>query len=183
MKRLIGAAAILVLVGSPVLSGEKEKKESDEHGWRVYAGNLRADNENERKVRALYENFEDAWNRHDPQAMAAVFTVDGDYLDPDGTWARGQEEVEEHFRRGHAVIFRDSRLDIDVDTVWFITNDVALLDGSYEVVGARTPDGKEIPPRRGHLTSVLLKERGEWHVAASRLMIPQQLPYRKPAGE
>jgi hypothetical protein len=52
------------------------------------------------------------------------------------------------------------------------------VDGGYALSGARMPDGKELPERRGHLTAVLLAEGGQWPIAASRLMIPTELPYK-----
>jgi len=152
---------------------------ADESRWRAFPGNLRSDNANEEQVRKLYDGFAAAWNRHDAKTMAAMYAIDGDYLDPDGRMARGREEVEKLFTAGHAVIFAKSHLTLKVDSVWFITSQVALLDGSYDVTGVRDPDGKALPPRKGHLTSVLLKERGQWEIAASRLMVPVPLPYRK----
>jgi len=147
--------------------------------WRAFPGNLRSDNRNEANVRELYQGFTDAWNKHDAKAMAGMFAVDGDYLDPDGRLARGRDEVEKVFTQGHATAFKASRLKLNVDTVWFITSAVALLDGSYEVTGVRDLEGKDLPPRKGHLTSVLLEENGRWWIAASRLMVPVPLPYRK----
>jgi hypothetical protein len=59
-----------------------------------------------------------------------------------------------------------------------ITPRVALVNGSYQVDGVHGPQGKKVDIRRGHLTSVLLNEEGKWSVAASRTMIPAQLPWR-----
>jgi hypothetical protein len=53
---------------------------------------------------------------------------------------------------------------------------MSIVDGTYELRGARLPNGTELSPRRGHFTSVLICEDSRWQVAASRLMIPMQLP-------
>ncbi len=63
----------------------------------------------------------------------------------------------------------------------WVINAVALLLISQvirgiEVAGIVAPDGKELPPRKGRLSSILLQERGKWWIAASRLMIPAPLP-------
>ena len=70
-------------------------------------------------------------------------------------------------------------LDLNIDDVWFVTGDVALVDGGYTLTGAKLPDGTVLPARRGHYTSVLLNEGGRWWIVASRLMIPAPLPYKK----
>ena len=141
-------------------------------------GGAATDVKNEKAVRAAYDKFVAAWNRHDAAAMAKMYTVDGDHLEPDGNHVDGRAAVELLFKRQHDTAFADSRLMLSIQDVWFVTQDVALVDGGYALSGARMPDGKELPERRGHLTAVLLTENGEWLIAASRLMIPTELPYK-----
>ena len=71
-----------------------------------------------------------------------------------------------------------AELKLTIDQIWFAGADVALVDGTYMVIGAVDPNGQALPPRKGLLTSVLIKEDGAWHVAASRSMIPIPLPWR-----
>jgi hypothetical protein len=80
----------------------------------------------------------------------------------------------------HDTVFKNTVLDLSIEDVWFITSEVALVDGSYNLAGVVLPDGKELPARKGHLTAILLKEGKSWVIAASRLMIPTELPYKKP---
>lgn len=141
-------------------------------------GGLAGDIANEAVVRTLYDDFVAAWNRHDVDALASMWAIDGDLLEPDGAVAKGRDAVRAHFARQHATVFAKTRLVLRVADVWFLAEDVALVDGGYEIQGIRTPDGRELPARRGQLTSVLLKEQGKWWIAASRLMIPTELPYK-----
>jgi len=62
--------------------------------------------------------------------------------------------------------------------VWFVTADVALVDGTYVVLNAHDPNGQQLPPRKGLVSSVVIREEGTWLVAASRSMIPIPLPWR-----
>jgi uncharacterized protein (TIGR02246 family) len=142
-------------------------------------GSIRSDLVNEGTIRKLYAAFTAAWNKHDATAMGKMWAIDGDHLEPDGHLAKGRDAVTKLFAAQHSSVFKDTKLTLTLEDVWFITGDVALIDGSYEVVGAKLPDGKEIPPRKGHLTSVLMKEQDTWWIAASRLMIPTHLPYKK----
>lgn len=134
----------------------------------------------EAEIRQRYEQFTAAFNRHDTDAMAAMWTVQGDHYEPDGSFAEGREAVQNLFAQEHAGPFKDARIDLSIDTVWMITPNVALVNGFYQVSGVRDLQGNEIAMRKGHLTSVLLGKDGQWFVAASRAALPVPLPWRKP---
>ena len=138
----------------------------------------KSDVENDAAVRRLYDQFAGAWNRHDTTAMAKLWVEDGDHLEPDGRLAKGRGDIAKLLKEQHSGVFKNSRLKLSLDSVWFITNDVALIDGTYELTGALDPAGQDIAMRNGHLTSVFMREGGSWWIAASRLMIPSTLPYR-----
>ena len=142
-------------------------------------GGLASDVAHEQVVRKLYDDFVAAWNRHDAKALADMWAVDGDHREPDGTEAKGRVAVAKLLTRQHESVFAKTRLNLSLADVWFIGDQMALIDGGYEIYGIQLPDGTEIPARRGHLTSVLLYEQGKWWIVASRLMIPTELPYKK----
>ncbi|HVN87969.1 MAG TPA: SgcJ/EcaC family oxidoreductase [Candidatus Binatia bacterium] len=144
---------------------------------------LKSDIVNEAAIRKLYDEFTAAWNRHDVAAMTSHWAEDGDHVEPDGQVAKGRDQVTALFTKQHASIFKDSHLELKIDTVWFITQDVALIDGTYDLSGVVLPDGTKIPDRTGRLSTNLLNEQGRWWIVASRLMIPATLPYKpKPAA-
>lgn len=143
-------------------------------------GGTAADVKSQQEIRDLYSDFVKAWNEHDVETMASRWAVDGDHVEPDGTIAKGRDEVTELLKRQHEGVFKNTKLDLTVKSVWMITDKVALVDGTYELSGAVAPDGTAVPPRKGLLTSVLLQEKDTWSIAASRLMIPTALPYKKP---
>jgi uncharacterized protein (TIGR02246 family) len=134
--------------------------------------NLRA----EAEIRKRYEEFTEAFNRHDTKAMAAMWTEHGDHYEPDGRFAEGRAAVAKLFEEEHANAFKNAKIDLSIDTVWMITPNVALVNGFYGVTGLHDLEGKEIAIRRGHLTSVLLSEDGQWWVSASRATIPVPVP-------
>ena len=149
-------------------------------GWTASnEGGISTDLKNEKLVRQMYEDLIEAWNRHDINAVSRLWAIDGDHLEPDGTRAKGRDAVTKLFRHQHDTVFKDSTLDMNLQDVWFHGDNLAIVDGNYELKGAKLPSGTELPPRRGHFTSVLLYEDGRWQVAASRLMIPMQLPYKQ----
>jgi uncharacterized protein (TIGR02246 family) len=170
MRKLVLAGCACLLLSTPVLAqGEKLSN----------VGGASSDIENEKLIRKLYSDFEAAWNRHDAAALAAMWTIDGDHLEPDGTLAKGKEAVSRLLKAQHDTVFKNSTLNLSIEDVWFITTEIALIDGGYELTGVRLPDGTEVPARKGHLTAVLLHEKDHWAITASRLMIPAPLPYKK----
>jgi uncharacterized protein (TIGR02246 family) len=143
-------------------------------------GGSAVDVKNEKVIRKLYDDFVTLWNRHDAAAMSEMWTIDGDQLEPDGTRSKGRPNITKLFMKQHTSVFKASTLVLTIDDVWFISSDVALVDGGYELSGVVAPDGTALDPRKGHLTAVLIHEEGEkWLIAASRLMIPTGLPYKK----
>jgi len=166
--RIVGATACCLVL---LLSSHRGWTASNE-------GGISTDLKNEKLIRGMYEDLVEAWNRHDVPALGNLWAIDGDHLEPDGTRAKGRDGVTKLFRHQHDTFFNDSVLDMNLQDVWFHGDDLSIVDGTYELKGARLPNGTEIPPRRGHFTSVLIFEDGRWQVAASRLMIPTQLPYK-----
>jgi uncharacterized protein (TIGR02246 family) len=142
------------------------------------AGGPRSDMVHDAEIRKLYADFAAAWNAHDPKKMASFWTLDGDLVEPDGMVAKGRAEVEKHFVDEQATAMKDSELKLVIDSVWFVTGDVALVDGSYVVLNAKDPNGQPLSPRKGLVSAVVLHEDDTWHVAASRSMIPIPLPWR-----
>ena len=136
----------------------------------------------EKEIRKLYTDFVVAWNEHDVPTMAKRWAIDGDHTEPDGTTAKGIAEVAKLLKAQHAKpagVFANTTLTLAVKSVWMISDTVALVDGTYELAGAKLPDGTAIPAREGLLTSILIREKSTWSIAASRLMIPTKLPYKK----
>ncbi|MFQ5478593.1 MAG: YybH family protein [Candidatus Binatia bacterium] len=169
MKQLTLVVAVVLAVvcaGAGLASAESNE------------GGISSDLKNEKVIRNIYNDFIEAWNRHDWKTMGDMWTLDGDQQDPDGRIAHGREEITALLKKQHETVFRDTKLDLTVDGVWFIKGDVALVTGDYSLQGVVAPDGTKLAPRGGFLTSILLHERGKWQIVASRLMIPTPVPYR-----
>jgi uncharacterized protein (TIGR02246 family) len=174
MKRFLVLTALLIFIGAAQAQPQPAGTP------RAGAGGPRTDLENDTKIRELYKEFVDAWNRHDFEALKALWTIDGDHQEPDGTVAKGREDVGKLFAKEHMTVFKNSQIRLTIHSVWFLSADVALVEGSYELAGVQDQHGKDIPPRQGRLTSVLLNEPDVgWRVAASRSMIPVPLVWRE----
>jgi len=132
----------------------------------------------ELEVHKAHQKYVDAWNKHDPKAMAESWAEDCDYTEPDGRTVFGRAAVEKLLAIEHASVFKQSKLNLIVERVMFVTPDVAIADGSYELFDAKDPRGRPIGVRSGYFTTVLHKTDGNWLVVAGRLMLPQVLIWR-----
>ena len=133
----------------------------------------------EAAVHAAHKKYADNWNKHDIKTLAATWTEDADYTEPDGRTVFGRAQIERLLGYEHASVFKESELTLVVERVRFITDGVALADGSYELFNARDPSGRKIGVRSGYFTSVLVKDDGAWMVTGTRLMLPQVLIWRE----
>jgi len=60
---------------------------------------------------------------------------------------------------------------VTIDQIRFITPELAAVDGSWIVAGARGGDGKELPPIKGRGFELVKKNAGRWHFIVTREMV------------
>ena len=131
----------------------------------LVAGEPAAQSGDESTVRAVVQKYVDAREARDPKAIEPLFTEDADQLVSDGTWRRGREALVrgmlESSRRNPA------RRSITVESVRFLSPEVALVDGRYIQKGAEGGKDREM------WTAITLKRvAGGWRIAAIRNMLP-----------
>jgi uncharacterized protein (TIGR02246 family) len=108
------------------------------------------------------EAFVEAFHKGDAKAVAAFWTVDGDYTDQLGKRLSGREAIEKSFAEFFAEN-KGAKLRIEIDSIKFITAEVAIEDGMTAVI---TPDGA--PPSRAKYTIVHVKKDGKWLIGSVR---------------
>jgi uncharacterized protein (TIGR02246 family) len=129
-------------------------------------------------VRKRCGAFVMAFNSHDPKAMAAGFTEDGDMVSPAGEHAAGHADLEKAFAAEHTGkgALREATLEVKTEPIRFLTPDVAVSDAEVVVTGVYGPDGTKAGPMGMHVTNVWKKSGGEWWVAASRPYVKMTPP-------
>lgn len=116
--------------------------------------------DDDKSLRQIVKQLEDAWNAHDGKAFAAPFAADADYVIVNGMYIKGREEIE----RGHTQIFttfyRESRNAATVRSVRMIRPDVAVVHVEWNL---EPRPGAE--KARAMNTLVLTKDGGKWSIA------------------
>ena len=121
-------------------------------------------------VRDVVTRYVAAREARDPAAVAALFTADADQYTTAGDWRRGREQI----RTGTAESSQRNpgTRRIAVEAVRFVTPDVAIVDGPYEITAQPNTAGA----RRMWTTLVLLRTADGWRISAIRNMAPTGTP-------
>jgi uncharacterized protein (TIGR02246 family) len=108
------------------------------------------------------EAFIEAFHKGDAKALAAFWTEDGDFTDQTGRHVKGRAALEKAFQQ----MFSENeglKLHTESDSLRFVTPDVAIEDGTTEVIPA---DGG--PPTKARYTIVHVKKDGMWLLSSVR---------------
>lgn len=119
----------------------------------------------EAAVKEIVRRYVDAREKRDATLLETLFTADADQLTTSGEWRRGRDNV---VKGGLASSQANpGSRQITIEVVRFVTPDVALADGAYEIAGAGGA-----APRKMRTTFVITRVAREWRIAAIRNMAP-----------
>lgn len=125
--------------------------------------------EDERMIRGMVDQAVARLNKGDVSALHDFWDENADYVAVDGTLIKGRAQMQAFFRKmaesstGHQIA--------SVEQIRFITLDLATVDGSWKVTGARGANGKELAPIKGRGFEVVQKRNGRWRFIATREMV------------
>jgi uncharacterized protein (TIGR02246 family) len=119
-------------------------------------------------VTGMFQAYVAAWDRADARALGAQFTVDGDFINPTGFYARGPGEVEAFYRGAFSQGYAGSKGGFSLKGVRVLAKDIVAVDGVWSIEGARTPDGAPRPAERGIATAIMVRQGPVWRVALLR---------------
>lgn len=126
----------------------------------------------DKDIRSMGTQFQDAWNKADPKLLSGLWLADGDYVSSTGRTARGRAEVERAFQTQWNGVYKGTKLAHTLTNVHFLRPDVAIADGAFEISGMRDARGKNLPSRSGLSTFIAVKKGTRWYVAGLRGMVP-----------
>ena len=129
----------------------------------IFAAGIGAQQPDEAAVRDVVRQYMEAREKRDAAALEALFTADADQHTTSGEWRRGRAAVVPGSLESSVRNAGTRR--IRVDTVRFVTPDVAIADGPYEIV---SPGGV----RHMWTTIVVTRQPAGWRIAAIRNMVP-----------
>ena len=128
-------------------------------------------------IRHLIARIVDAWNAHDARAYAAPFKPVAEFTNVFGMRATSRVEIEAMHAAVFRTLFRDSHLAVSEIRVRLVRPDVAAGDVRWAMTGARDPQGREWPRRRGLLNLIATRDDAEWslHSVHNMELLPEEV--------
>jgi len=80
----------------------------------------------EQSVRQVATAYEEAWNKHDMNAMASLLTEDAEWVNIFGMWWRGLPEVRRGHQWVHEALVKNTLIHIDSCSVRLVTPGVVV---------------------------------------------------------
>ena len=127
--------------------------------------------EDDAAIKKRHDEWCDAWNKHDPKAMAAFWTADGDLINPFGRHAKGTAEIEKLFTEEQSGPMAGSTYSGTIESIRYLgsgENLVAIVDVAGEITGMKGADGAAMPTFKHHVTYISRKVDGKWMEEAAR---------------
>jgi uncharacterized protein (TIGR02246 family) len=113
-------------------------------------------------IRKTADAFATAFDRGDAAAIAALWTIDGDYRDGEGNRFVGRDAIERQYARFFAE-HPNAKIEITIDAIRPIGSDAAIEDG-HAALRPSLPDGPQSSP----YTVIHAKVDGKWLMASVR---------------
>jgi uncharacterized protein (TIGR02246 family) len=157
--RLIGALLVAVAAGVAALVGRGASQEPVRHHPAPHDASHEADEKAIGDNRAAYAR---AFEAGDASKAAALWSADGELVQPDGHIIRGRAAIEKDL----ASFFAENgpaKIHIDQDSMRFPGPDVALESGKCRVTLTRTGAGSAVA-----YSIVHVKKDGKWYLATVR---------------
>jgi creatinine amidohydrolase len=134
----------------------------------------------ERTIRSLGEALSTHWTNGDAVKYALMWSEDGDMVHPDGFTERGNKTLlTNRFELFNRKEYRGSQQPVVLANVHCLNQDVAVVDGKWELRGASDGSGKVLPIYEG-LCTLVVKRGGPlsaWLIEAYRYTIkPTAVP-------
>jgi uncharacterized protein (TIGR02246 family) len=134
----------------------------------------------EKELRAQAEKFAAGWNAVDAKAMAALFVVDGDLVNPFGHAAKGRTGIEKFFANELSTATKGTHFAVKELSPQLLRPDLAVEDLDVEISGGTlAPDPAK--PFVNHAFLVLKRQGGQWLIVSLRAYSYMQPPPPPPA--
>jgi uncharacterized protein (TIGR02246 family) len=121
-------------------------------------------------IREIETQFNDAWNRHDPDALAAPLSDDAQFITVNGAWTTSRQGFRELMQRLHgpngpygASVRRSPEIKVTL-----LSPEVAILHTRFWIKGEKMHDALSQEDRESVGTRVLRKTDGRWLIVATQ---------------
>ncbi len=124
----------------------------------------------EEAIRELENQFNTAWDQHDPEGMAASLADDAQFITVNGAWTTTRNGFRDLMARLHGATgpFRTSTRRTPEMSVTFLAPDIAILHSRFWIDGEVLHDDLSQASRESVGTRVVQKRDGRWRIVATQ---------------
>jgi len=119
-------------------------------------------------VHAAIAAFDAGWNKHDPDALAALLADDAVTVTPRGTRVEGR--VAHHDMYASPGPTKQTQSTTTVEGVQWLADDLVLVDARQTLDG---PGTEALGANQAHAVIVLRWDGGGWKIVAARPFVPR----------
>lgn len=121
-------------------------------------------------IEALGKRWQEAWNRHDMDALSMLLAEDVDFVTVGGPkgWLKGRTQLRDDHAAKHKTRFKDSVWTTKETHIRFLRPDLAVARVLWSTTGDRVPHIKHGTRREGIFMWVVEKRGGQWMIIASQ---------------
>jgi uncharacterized protein (TIGR02246 family) len=121
-------------------------------------------------IKAVIRSWAESFEKRDANLRNSLLTQDTVFFNAFGVERVGKQEVTTFWKELFATgTFDQAKVIVPKEKIRFLRPDLAIVDRFEDVTGQRgVESGKALPPRKVHLTFVMIKEGGRWLVSYYR---------------
>jgi uncharacterized protein (TIGR02246 family) len=124
--------------------------------------------DDEAAIRQLGTAWDEAWNRHDMNALADLVTQNVDFIHVGGGWLGGRDAFREYHAERHTDMFKASNTRTLGMSIRELTPDICLVHRNWRMEGDTDRDGTpRATPRDGIITWVVRRDSTKWLIDAA----------------
>jgi uncharacterized protein (TIGR02246 family) len=138
--------------------------------WARDAAGQRADSgaaADEAAIKQVVAGFSNGWNSHDARAMCVSLADDVEWVSWRGEITHTRKGVEDQHAALFAGLYKNSHRNDTVTSIRFLTPELASVDNSWSMTGAKTREGADWPYRAGYVNYLMAKRGGRWVIIVS----------------
>ena len=125
----------------------------------------------ERTIRIMVDQAISRMNKGDLTVLDDFWDENADYVGVDGRYIAGRAQMKAFFSEILRMSAGGMQQVGTIESIRFLTPELAIVDGSWTISGARDEAGTELAPLSGRGLEIAQKRDGQWRFVATREMV------------